>query len=54
MGLLKRILLHLLSAGFLGAGITSTTDAFFAQWCFAIAAGAFALAWMLPEEDAPS
>ena len=45
MGIIKLILLHLLSAGFLAAGVASATDPFFAHWCFAIALGAFALAW---------
>jgi hypothetical protein len=52
MGIVKRILLHLLCAGFLVAGLASTaSDPFFAQWCFAIGLGAFALAWMLPDGD---
>jgi hypothetical protein len=52
MGIIKRILLHLLSAGFLAAGVASTgADPFFAQWCFAIALGAFALAWALPDAE---
>jgi hypothetical protein len=53
MGILKRIVLHLISAGFLAAGAATTTDAFFAQWCFALAAGAFALAWAMPEAKNP-
>jgi hypothetical protein len=45
MGIIKLLVLHLLSAGFLAAGVASATDPFFAHWCFALALGAFVLAW---------
>lgn len=52
MGIIKRILLHLLSAGFLAAGVAAAgADPFFAQWSFAVALGAFALAWVMPDGD---
>jgi hypothetical protein len=48
VGVLKLILLHLVCAGFLIAGLAAKGDLFFAQWCFALAVGAFALAWTQP------